>query len=820
MHKNGAMRFKSWTRQFFVLTTILLGMVTITQGQGYISAKTQGMEGHDGFFKYYWDAKQGKIWLEVENFDAEFLYVNSLPAGIGSNDIGLDRNQLGDSRVVKFERVGPKVLLKEVNYRYRAISDNEDEKKSVEDAFAQSVIWGFKVEAEQDEKVLIDLTPLLMYDAHGVAGRLSRLGQGNYKVDGSRSALYLESTKNFPKNSEFEATVTFSGSAKGGLIRAVTPTPDFVTVRMHHSFVELPDAEYEPRLFDPRSGYSPISYYDYATPIDQSLVKRFIRRHRLKKKNPNAEKSEPVEPIIYYLDRGAPEPIKSALIEGASWWNQAFEAAGYINAFQVKVLPPDADPMDVRYNVINWVHRSTRGWSYGSSVTDPRTGEIIKGHVLLGSLRVRQDFLIAQGLIAAYENGETPDPRLEEMALARLRQLSAHEVGHTLGLAHNFSSSVNDRASVMDYPHPYIQLKNNDEIDFSEAYDVGIGVFDKRTILYGYQDFPGGTDVDKALTDILEGNEKQGLQYVSDSDSRPIYGAHPTGHLWDNGKSAIDELNRKLKLRDHALKQFDAENIPMGKPLASLEDVLVPLYLMHRYQVEAASKLIGGVHYAYSVRQPENTTIKPVDAEEQKSALNALLNTVSPVSLKIPQHILALIPPQPIGYRRGRELFKIHTGLTFDPIGAAESAAGHTVRFLFNSQRLTRIIEQHAMNPAHMSLSDFLDQILESTRVDKNEDGYGQELGRMVEKLVVQHLLQLAGDDGIMQQVSAVALLKVNQLEKRLNQMEGFEQDPLQAAHYAYLIQQISNFKREPGEYKVPVIPEMPDGSPIGCFQH
>ncbi len=427
-----------------------------------IAQKTRGMQAMPGFCKIYWDARAGKVWLEIAKFDSEFLYVVSLAAGVGSNDIGLDRGEFGDleanegspEHLVKFERVGPKVLLIEQNLAYRAVTKNADEQRSVEEAFAQSVLWGFKVEAQENGRVLVDATAFLLNDAHGVAEKLKAKKQGTYKVDDARSAIYLPFTKNFPKNTEFEATLTFAGEPTGEWIRSVTPTANAVTVREHHSFVELPDDQYQPRVFDPRAGYFLMSYADYATPIQDSLVKRFIIRHRLRKKDPTAPLSDPVQPIVYYVDRGAPEPIRSALIEGASWWSQAFVAAGYKNAFQVKELPEGADPMDLRYNVIEWVHRSTRGWSYGTSIIDPRTGEIIKGHVSLGSLRVRQDFLIAQGLVEAYANGATPDPRLLELSLARLRQLAAHEVGHTLGLQHNFAASTQNRASVMDYPPP------------------------------------------------------------------------------------------------------------------------------------------------------------------------------------------------------------------------------------------------------------------------------------------------------------------------------------------------------------------------------
>lgn len=799
---------------FLCCSFILLSVFGFSQES--ISDKTKGMTAYQGYFDFYYDANTDKVWLEIDKFDQEFLYVSGLPAGIGSNDIGLDRNQLGSTKVLKFIKSGPKILLVQPNYSFRAVSDNQDEVKSVEEAFAQSVIWGFKAEVSEDGKALIDLSPFLLRDAHGVANRLQRGNQGAYRIDASRSSMYLDRTKNFPKNSEFESIITFVGSARGGNVRSVTPSADAITVRMHHSMVELPDGNYQPRVFDPRSGYGASTYLDYATPIDQPLRKRFIRRHRLEKKNPNAALSEAVEPIIYYLDRGAPEPIKSALIEGASWWNQAYEAAGYKDAFQVKVLPPDADPMDVRYNVINWVHRSTRGWSYGSSVTDPRTGEIIKGHVLLGSLRIRQDFLIAQGLIEAYEDGKTPDPRLEELALARLRQLSAHEVGHTLGISHNFAASTNDKSSVMDYPHPQVNINRAGKLDFFRTYEVGIGEWDKRTIIYGYQDFPEGTDEEKALKEMLTENDKMGLRYITDSDSRAISGANPHGHLWDNGRSAISELERLSNVRAMALSTFGEKNIPLGTPMAELERVLVPLYLAHRYQIEAVSKIIGGVEYSYTVNgdgKPSNQMIK--DAT-QRSALNSLLKTLDPKFLALPEKLIEMLPPPPPGYGRGREHFKSHTGPTFDPIGAAESSAANSIVFLLNPQRMTRVIEQSARVEGRMDIFAVFDKLFASVGAKSGQSGLEQEIGRMTEKLALQHLLGLAGDRNIMQQVTAAALYQTMQLEEQYSAAMK-SGTPAQKSHYLYLYNEIQKYKANPAEYKTPAIPSLPDGSPIGC---
>ncbi|MFA0963627.1 zinc-dependent metalloprotease [Roseivirga sp. BDSF3-8] len=775
-----------------------------------ISVKTKGMQKYEGYFTYYWDEKEGKIWLEVDKWDKEFLYVNALAAGVGSNDLGLDRGQLGDNRVVKFQRSGNKVLLVQPNYGYRADSDNLMEQKSVEEAFAQSVLYGFKAEATDEGKALIDMTAFLLRDAHQVGNRLSSSKQGTYKPDESRSAIYLPRTKNFPENSEFEANVTFVGKDEGAYIRSVTPSADAVTVRMHHSFVMLPDDGYEPRSFDPRSGFFYMSYQDYATPIEKPLVKRLIARHRLEKKDPSAAMSEAVEPIVYFLDPGVPEPVKSALIEGASWWNQAFEAAGYQDAFQVKVLPDSVDPLDVRYNVIQWVHRSTRGWSYGASVVDPRTGEILKGHVSLGSLRVRQDLLIAQGLKAAYDRGDEVPEEALEMALARLRQLSAHEVGHTIGLAHNYAASVNGRASVMDYPHPLITLDVEGNIDLSNAYDTGIGEWDKVAVTYGY----GAFDSDKEMIAVLEGAIADSLLFITDQDARPQGGAHPVAHLWDNGKSATEELNRVMKVRERALQQLSEKNIPTGAPLATLEEVLVPMYLFHRYQVEAAVKLVGGLNYTYAVRGDAQQPVKAVPGKVQRDALEALLATISPEALRMPDPLLKMLPPRPFGYPRTRETFRSRTGLTFDALSAAETAADLTLSLLFHPERAGRLVQHHAYDGTQPGLNDVLDALMAETWNARSRSGYEQQIQLAVRSLVLDHLISLAKNPATMPQAKAIAHARILDLRQSLSRKRSRGSN--EQAHVAYSLMRIDQYLENPEEWEGQEVLDTPDGSPIG----
>jgi hypothetical protein len=803
-------------RWFLIPIFLLICSFAFAQSTVSIAEKTKNMKSHSGFLSYFWDESTGKIWLQIDKLDQEILYQTSLPAGLGSNDVGLDRGVMGTTSVVKFNRVGNKVLMIEPNYSYRALSNDLAEKRAVEQSFAQSTLWGFVIAAEGSGSVLVDATDFIIRDVLKVSNKLRALKQGSYNLDASRSAMYQPRTKNFPLNTEFEATLTFSNSdgQTGGFVNSVTPSSEAITLRVHHTFAQLPDNNFQTRTYDARSPYITNSYFDYSSPVNEPIQKNMILRHRLEKKDPSAAKSEAIKPIIYYLDNGTPEPIRSALMEGASWWNQAFEAAGFINAFQVKILPEDADPMDLRYNMIHWVHRSTRGWSYGAAVVDPRTGEIIKGNVSLGSLRVRQDYLIAQGLLAPFENDALPkDDKMLKMALQRLKQLSAHEIGHTIGLMHNYISSAQNRASVMDYPPPMVTLNGKNEIDLSDAYTNEIGDWDKVSIQYGYTQFPEGTDEEKALNKILVDAAKSGLTFISDRDARDPAGLHPTAHLWDNGNNPVKELEKVMKVRSVALSNFGLNSIPKGTPMAMLEDVLVPIYLFHRYQVEAVSKVIGGMNYSYAVKGDGQITTLALSKSEQLEALKALTACMEPQALVIPESIVKLIPPRPAGFDYTRELFNRRTGLLFDPLAAAETAADMPLSFIFNAKRLNRMVQFQVANNG-LGIDEMINYLIDKTWKASRLKGMEGLIQKQNEQLLLTYLLAASVNEEASFATKAQILQVLDALKSYASEQMKLTMDANEKSYFLLSLDRMKN----PEKAKPTLHQVAPPGAPIGCM--
>ena len=826
--------------QLSVLGTLafiaLCGLATPAEPQApslpSIEQHTEGMTQMDGLFDLYWDNANGSLFWEISELDTEFLYQISMGSGLGSNPVGIDRGQLRGTHVLAAKRIGPRILLMEPNYGFVAQSENLSEAQAVRDAFAPSVHWGFEMVAETGERVLVDATQFFLRDARGVIDQIAARGEGDFTLDASRSAIHLPATRSFPENTEVESILTFTSSNPGQLVNGVAATGGAVTLRQHHSFIQLPDNDYQTRIADARVGVNGPTVYDYATPIDADTRVRLAARHRLQKADPDAERSAAVEPIIYYVDPGTPEPVRSALIEGASWWNDAFEEAGFINAFRVMVLPDDVDPQDIRYNLIHWTHRRTRGYSYGNTVIDPRTGEIVRGVVNLGSLRLRQDYLHGQGMVPPFPGGislpedgsfgefaDAPDfeylaqvaPASEpvEMALARVRQLSAHEVGHTLGFPHNYMASAYGRESVMDYPAPLVQIDESGNIDLSNAYVQRIGEYDKLSVNWLYREFPNGTNETQALERIAEQGVVDGLIYMGHTNNNFIGASHQYASVWDNGSNLVDHLKLEIRIREIGLERFGIDAIRTGEPMSTLEFVLLPLYMHHRFQLRSAIQSLGGADFRYALKGDGQIPFTIVEAEEQRDVLETVLSTLAVDFLALSPDLVTMIPPPAYRYSEGEE-FPGYTQQIFDPLAAASAAATFTVGEILNPDRMARLVVFGSMGD-YPDLQEVTDGLIESTwGASETGDAYRQQVLHTAQRSVVDQMMQQASMAGNPAEVRAI-------LSDRLDVLaSGIEAEGTLSPHQKLVAADIRRWQsRIENTVPGPQL-QMPAGDPIG----
>ncbi|HKE47403.1 MAG TPA: zinc-dependent metalloprotease [Rhodanobacteraceae bacterium] len=780
-----------------------------------IATATRGMQRTGGFFDVYRDEAKGRVLLGVHALDAPFLLVTSLPWGLGSNDVGLDRGQSGESHLVEFRRAGPRVLLVEDNTKFRAVSSNPDEAQSVREAFAESVLWAGDIVGETKgakAEIVVDVSSLLTSDRHGIARRLADAKQGKYEIDDKRSAVSLPDAKSFPDNTELEAMLTFKGPGDQAFVKDVAMDPESITLRQHLSLVRLPGPGYSPRAYHPASGAFSVGWYDYAQPLASNIDRRFQPRFRLEKTDATGAVRKP---IVFYLDRGAPEPVRSALLEGANWWRTAFEKAGFKDAYRVELLPDGADPMDIRYSIITWAHRYTRGWSYGQPIVDPRTGEIIKGSVTLGSQRVRQDILIAEGLLAPYDKSNAGElaNEAQQMALARLRQLAAHEVGHALGFAHNFAASRLGNGSVMDYPHPLLKLAADGSVSLDRAYGIGVGPWDDFLVAHAYGQFPEGQEA-ASLAKLRADIAKAGFRYMSDPDARAPGDAEADGLLWDFGPDTLASFDALLAVRRKALDAFSIGVLPPDRQAGEIEARLVPIYLLHRYQTEAVARLLGGADYAYSEAGDRAAGTKAVAAETQRAALDRLVATLGAEQLALPANALDLVTPPGNDYVRNREYFATKTAPLFDALGAVEAAAAQTVTFLFAPERLNRLAWQHARDAREPGVADVLDAVFRGTwqRDRVGDVPAGAAVQTASDWVVLDALLNALDAGKLHAQVDADVRASLVAWQKWLAKNAG---DGSVGASRAEAASTIGKYLADPKSVKLRPLPVIPPGAPI-----
>jgi Met-zincin/Domain of unknown function (DUF5117) len=742
----------------FSAAALAIAFSTVAAQTPTIATATARLEKRDGFIPVYLNDRTGQILLELPRDSARVLMLATLATGLGSNPIGLDRGSGSEEKVTRFERSADKVLVIFENTQYRS-SGGADNLRSVLEAFPPSTIAALPIVAEEGGHILVDATDFVMRDWNDVAVTLARSQQGAYSVARDRSHVYKPYTKAFPDNTEIDVSLTWAANGNpGGIVSRVAPDGKAITLRQHITLMRLPDDNFKPRIADPRVGFFGVTFKDYAQPIQGSLEQTWAARHRLERVNPNDPNSAIKNPIVYYIDRGIPEPMRTATFQGVSWWAEAFDKAGLKGGFRVEWLPEGADPMDVRYNVVQWENRNERGWSVGGALTDPRTGEMLKGMARLDSHRARTDY----NIYAAFM-GADASPADTAFVLARVRQVSAHEVGHTLGLGHNYIASTYERASVMDYPAPRVLLTNG-RIDLSQAYGSGPGAYDVWAIHWGYGIFPAGREAD-SLKAIVADGLKRGYLYLSDADARPDNAADPRTNLWDDAATPGDFLKHQTDVRRLAMSRFGLRNVRDGDPLALLQDRFPLLYFFHRFAINSVTKTIGGMEYANPLKGDGQQATRPISGARQREALASLLAELNPTELAIPDTVLSLFPPR-FDAGSNVELLGTHTTPVFDELGAARTLSQMIIDGILQRERAARLVQFASRGANPLTLAETIDKLVAATwNGPAQPSAKLSAIQRTTQRALADRLLMLAADKDAAPEVRAMAEFKIMQLK-------------------------------------------------------
>jgi hypothetical protein len=797
--------------RFALIVLLLIYGVGSIQAQqapaATIAERTVGLQRTDGFVPFYWDVARGRVLLEIPAFDEDILYYVSAASGGGSVEMSFDRGIM-DSSVIHFQRSGPRVLVVEQNLRFRAPGGEAPLVENVRDSFPSSVIAGLPIEADQGGRVLVDATSLFMRDAANVVGGMRRSNQGAFRLDTGRSGFYPARMKAFPDNTEIETIMTFAADQPGALVANVTPDPQSFTMRIHHSFLRAPTG-YTPRRADPRIGVSSLAFRDYSKPFNESTEVEWVTRWRLEKQNPGAALSEPKKPIVFYLDPAIPEPIRTAMREGAQWWNKSFEAAGYRNAVRVLDPTPDMDPMDIRHAWILWINRDERGFSSGGTFRDPRTGEILGSKTRMDSHRIRtignyfESYTPTTGggdgagneecgmvlhvpedvLALAAQPGTNMPAAQRDMVLLRQSLLTAHELGHVMGFGHNFASSINDRASVMEYPTPRVKVVNG-RLDLSDSFERSTGLYDDLMARYAYTEFPADKER-QGLDAIIAEMRAKNILFVPSTDPRWVW--------YDDRATPTEYLRETAAARRIMLSQYGPSILQAGEPIGALRDMrLWMTYLHHRWAIESGVGYVGGMYHNIVLKGETLPPTEIVPATLQREVLGLLMETIEPANLAIPETLLTQLTPAP-----GANLEDMAEDYAFDHLRAARILSAMVLEPLLTPERAARLVAFADRQQNAVSLPDVVDAVLAATwRAAPDADTRHRSLRRVSQRVALDSLMMLGGNADTTPEVRAYVLDQIARLGESLRARK--DENPITDAHYRQAERDVARYLENP----------------------